>query len=163
MSKHIFSESVIDQQYRTLDDFFIMSNHFWRQVSENIIRTVHRFHCRGGSIFSEGGVVLDTARLLRYAPAWDWPREDGMKLNLVFIDNCVALNHDCIPKHELSTGVAAMSSFNNSSVYIIRPYIFVNTISVIACITVVSVNAPLLKFPCIAGRAVSHFQSSVSG
>ena len=33
-----------------------MSDHFLKQVSENIRSTVHQFHCRGGSIFLEGGV-----------------------------------------------------------------------------------------------------------
>ena len=57
MSKFILSESVIDQQYRTIYKFFIMSDHFRKQVSESIRSTVHQFHCRGGSIFLDGGVL----------------------------------------------------------------------------------------------------------
>ena len=30
MSKYILSESLIDQQYRTLHNFFKMSDHFWK-------------------------------------------------------------------------------------------------------------------------------------
>ena len=57
-AKYILSESVIDQQYRTLDNIFIMSDLFWEQVSEsiNIRSTIIVLHCQGGSIFIEGGV-----------------------------------------------------------------------------------------------------------
>ena len=58
MSKYILSGSVIDQQYWTLIIFFKMSDHFLKQVPENIGSTVHQFYCRGGSIFLEGGVYM---------------------------------------------------------------------------------------------------------
>ena len=58
MSKFILSESVIDQQYRTLDNLFIRSDYFLKQMSGNIRSTLHQFHCRGGSIFLEGCVFM---------------------------------------------------------------------------------------------------------
>ena len=62
MLKYILAESVIYQQYRTLANFAILSDHFRKQVSESIRSTVglHQFHCGGGSIFLEGGVILST-------------------------------------------------------------------------------------------------------
>ena len=57
MSKNILSGSLIDQQYRTLCNTFIISDHLWKHCPTVIRSTVHRFHCWGGFIFLEGDYI----------------------------------------------------------------------------------------------------------
>ena len=53
MSKYILSESLLDQQYRTIDTNFKVRDHFCKHC---IRSTLHQFLCPGGSIFFEGDV-----------------------------------------------------------------------------------------------------------